>query len=106
MQLGGHMKTVAYSNHFVYGYGVLTITILYNLLSSPWPIAGVYPLQPPTQIPIFDTEFGGGNCQAQRFFWKFAVTPAVGQTDTAFSLTSVVVALRKAARMPVRGRYP
>lgn len=114
LQLGGHMKMVAWSNHFVYGYGTLTITILYNLLSSPWPITGVYPLQPPPTgtDPIFDTEFGGGNCQSQRFFWKFAVTPnpegtsPLPATDAAFNLTSVIAALKQAKRMPVRGAYP
>ena len=103
LQLGGHMKLVSYTHSFVTGIGNLTISILYESLANVWGLNGVYELQ---QSPLFDLEWGGGNAQAQRFFFQYAMSPLVGQTDVAFSLTTLVVAMRKCSRMPVRGSYP
>lgn len=102
LQIGAGMKLVAYVSCFVGGIGSLTISILYESLANVWPKTGVYPLQ---TGPLFDLEWGGGNCQAQRVFFKFAVTPTAG-TDVAVNLTTFTAGLRAAKRMMVRGRYP
>ena len=109
LQIGGHMKMIAYTHAFISGVGILTITILYETLANAWALNGVYVLQ---GSPLFDLEWGGGNAQAQRFFFKYSMAPnpagssAEPSTDVAFGLTSVVISMKQAKRMPVRGSYP
>lgn len=102
LQLGAHMKMVAYTHTYISGLGNLTITIFGDNLLNPWPIVGDYPLQ---TVPNSDLEWAGGNAQAQRFFFQFSVAAATG-TDNWFSMSTFAPSITTLARMPVRGSYP
>lgn len=99
LQLGSHRKSVQYVMAFVSGTGVLTITILCDTLTNPWPLTGVRTL---SQNPQYDLEWTGGSASAQRFFFKFSTAPATG-TDNSFSIQKFVAALKQESHLPVRG---
>ena len=108
--LGGGQKMISYGQTLMAGVGFGTVSFLYNTLANTWPIAmSGYLLN---QSPLGNLEFGGGQCTAQRFFVQFSVSPnAAGSTaspatDVSMSVSVLVLALRKNARMPVRGTYP
>jgi len=109
-QLAAGMKMVSYIQTFVSGVGNVVLSLYYNTLSNLWPLnSGNYPL---SESPLWNAEWGAGQCTGQRFFVKIASNPNAGgstptpSTDNAFSMSDLVVAIRKNARMLVRGSYP
>lgn len=103
LQLGGHLKMVAYFTAYVYGTGVITITPLVNNLQNPWALTVSRNLSPTE--PNYDLEWGGGNARGQRIAFKFASSPTIGPfgVDNAFTLSKMIVSFRQNARLPVRG---
>jgi len=99
LQLGSHRKVVTYLQAFVAGIGNLTISAYPDALSNQWPLQCV---RAAIQNPTHDLEWGGGNAQGGRIAFKFTSSPSSG-TNNSFQLSKVVVALRPATRMPVRG---
>lgn len=115
LDLGGGLKTVAYSFTTIAGVGLLTPQLLYNFLNQAWSIAGQsgtgsqYPL---SLFPPGDLEWSGLQAQGYRFFFKVAPIPnpagstANPTTDVKFSLSSFTLCLRKKSRGgSVTGRY-
>lgn len=109
MQLGGGLKMLTYLQSFFFGVGTMDWSILYNSLANIWRLKGSYPM---STSPLRNAEWAGGQCTAQRFFFKFASVPnpqgttATPATDNSFGLSVLVVGMKKNARMPVAGRYP
>lgn len=108
LQLGGGQKLLAYTSTVQGGVGIFAISVYYGDLVSLWPLNGTgYVMQ---EDP-FDTEWGGGNAQGNRFFFEFSVSPnpegstSKPATDVALAITSFMAAL-KPPRMRVRGSYP
>ena len=102
--IGGGLKMCSYAYGLIQGTGVMTISILYNLLSKLWRINSGTGGTPITMVenPDNDTEFGCGQATGKRFWFKFASTPKTG-TDNSFEINNWTVAIKKNARMPVRG---
>ena len=102
-QLGSGLKMVKYLQAFNSGIGVITLALLYNSLDKVWPLTGVYTMQASA---LRNTEWGGGQATAQRFFVHLSFAPIAGQTDINFSLSVLSMALAKNARGSVAGAYP
>ncbi len=100
LQIGGGLKMVSYAYGLISGTGTMTFTIRYNLLSKIWPIFQSFTMN---ESPDNDTEWGCGQATGKRFWFRFASTPLNGQTDNAFELNSWTAAIKRNARMPVRG---
>lgn len=102
LQLIGNMFLVAYTSQSVYGVGIFNISMFYGNLGAAWPLVGNYTLK---STP-FDLEFPGGNCQGNRIFFKFSVSPnpLVSATDNSFSLSSLTIFIKE-SRMRFRGSY-
>jgi hypothetical protein len=100
LQLGAHRKMVAYLMAYMYGVGTLVITPLVNSLTNAWPLVCRRTLSPTP--PNNDIEWAGGSVTGQRIAFKVQALPATG-TDNSFSLQKLVVVMRPASRLPVRG---
>ena len=83
---------------YVQAVGNITITVYVNNLQNPWALTCV---RQPGLDPNFDLEWTGGNCQAQRMFFKTQPSPITG-TDNYFNLNRLVPFFRK-NRIQVRG---
>lgn len=102
--IGGGLKMCSYAYGLISGTGTLAITVLFNLLSKVWRIAYASTTQAPLQVDADnDTEFGCGQATGKRFWFRFSATPKLGSNDSGFELNSWAVAIKKNARMPVRG---
>lgn len=97
--IGGGLKMCSYAYGLISGTGTMTLSVLYNLLSKVWRINQPFTMQ---ENPDNDTEWGCGQATGKRFWFKFASTPTSG-TDNGFELNNWTVAIKKNARMPVRG---
>lgn len=109
-QLGSGMKTISYVQSFFSGVGNMVMSLYYGTLGFPWSLdSGNYLM---TQAPQWNAEWGAGQCTGQRFFVKLASSPnAAGDTpspttDNAFSVSDLILAIRKNMRMLVRGKFP
>lgn len=100
LQIGGGLKMVAYSYGLISGTGTMTLSTRFNLLSKIWPITQAFTM---AATPDNDTEWAGGQTTGKHFWSRFASTPLNGQTDNAFELNSWLMAIKRNARMPVRG---
>ncbi len=100
LQLGSALKLLPYLTGYIAALGNLTITVYANNLSNPWPLVC---LRQPGLNPNFDLEWTGGNCVAQRMFFKIQPSPLVeGETDNYYNLNRLVPYFRK-NRFQVRG---
>lgn len=102
--IGGGLKLCSYAYGLISGTGTMTISILFNLLSKVWRInsgTGGSPIIM-NENPDNDTEFGCGQATGKRFWFKFASTPTTGSAND-FELNNWTVAIKKNARMPIRG---
>lgn len=97
--IGGGLKMVSYAYGLISGVGTMTLSVRYNLLSKIWPIAQALTM---AANPDNDTEWGSGQATGKRFWFRFASTPTTG-TDNEFELNNWVAAIKKNAKMPVRG---
>ncbi len=97
--IGGGLKMVSYAYGLISGTGTMTFSVRYNLLSKIWRISQPFTM---SETPDNDSEWGAGQVTGKRFWFRFASTPASG-TDNRFELNSWTVAIKKNARMPVRG---
>lgn len=100
LQVGSHRKSIQYITAFVSGVGTITITILCDSLTNPWPLTCVRTL---SQNPTFDLEYAGGSASAQRFFFQFSGSPIAPSTDSGFSLQKFMAAIKPESHLPVRG---
>lgn len=98
LQLGSGRKQHVYTAAFVSGTGIVTLTPLCDTLANPWPLTVSRTL---TTNPKFDIE-GPGTALAQRIAIRVSTAPATG-TDNGFVLSKMVLWLRPASHMPVRG---
>ena len=107
LQIGGGLKMVSYCYGLIAGTGKMTISIYYNLLNKLWTLSGggtgagqsITVMNPD---PNWDTEWGGAQATGKRFWFRFASSPN-GGTDNGFELNNWVVAMKRNARMPIRG---
>lgn len=99
LQLGSVRKLLTYVTAFVSGTGTMTLSYLVNTLANVWPLNSQRNL---LLNPTRDQNFAGGSATGERFFLKFASSPATG-TDNAFNLSKVMASIRPAARLPVSG---
>lgn len=100
LQLGSHLKMLAYFIASVAGIGQINITPLLGNLGKPSRLICTRNL---STGPAFDLEWTGASVLASRMFFKFQSSPLTGQTDNAFSLEKCIPVMRTVARMPVRG---
>ncbi len=98
LQLGSWRKIITYMGGFFSGVGNIVITLFPESLSNQWPLQCVRAL---STTPIINLEYGGGNCEAYRTFYRITPQAATG-TDQAFRMSRFVVSLRK-SRIGVRG---
>lgn len=102
--LSAGMKMVAYVSALITGVGNLLITPLVNSLNNPWPLVCERTLLPDS---FFDLEWAGGSVSGQRIAFKIEATPLpvppCNGTDNYFNLSKLIPAMRKNARLPVRG---
>jgi len=99
LQLDCGRKLLAYLSAMIPAVGQVTITVLCDNLSNPWPLSVT---RTPGANPKFDLEWGGGNAQAQRMFFKISSSPLAGQTDNAFTLRKLTPWFKK-AKLAIRG---
>jgi hypothetical protein len=98
LQLGSWRKIITYMGGFFSGVGNIVITLFPESLTNEWPLNCLRPL---SAAPIINLEYGGGNCEAYRTF--FRITPqASSGTDQAFRMSRFVVSFRK-SKIGVRG---
>ena len=98
LQLGSALKILPYLTGYIAALAKLTITVYANNLQNQWPLVCV---RQPGMNPNFDLEWTGGNCVAQRMFFKIQPSPIEG-TDSYYNLNRLVPYLRK-NRFQVRG---
>ena len=104
-QLGGFRKVLTYLAAFVTSNGCTTsqlhVSYLCDSLSNTWALGNVWPL---VSAPTFDMESAGGSAIGQRIAVRFESRPVgVGVTDNGFSLQKLLVTLKSAGRLSIRG---
>lgn len=98
LQLGSARKQHVYTSAFVSGVGIVTLAPMCDTLANPWPLVVSRTLG---TSPKFDLE-GPGTALAQRIAIRISTSPAQG-TDNGFVLSKLVLWMRQASHMPVRG---
>lgn len=99
-QLGSARKMLSYATAFIEGTGVMTVTYMVDILGNVWPLNSVRTMSP-TQD--YDMNFAGGSVTGEKIFFKYASAPLPGQTDNGFSISRMMAAMVKNAKLPVRG---
>jgi hypothetical protein len=98
LQLGGWRKILATMNSFISGVGTVTITPYPETLSAPWPLVGTRNL---VQSPTINLEWGGGNCEAYRMFFRIQPSALPNTTDKVFNLSTFLASFRQSK---IKGR--
>lgn len=91
---------LAYLTGQLSGFGSVSIKALVNSLTSIWPLDCTRDL---IGDPTFDLEWGGASAQGYRIAFLLRSIPPAENTDNQFQLQRLAVAIRPAARLPVRG---
>ena len=100
MPLGGGRKMLSYVTAYIAGVGNIVLTYLCNSLTNPWALTTSRSL---STSPTIDLECGGGSAQSNRIAIQFAPQPLTGSTDVSFNLQKVLVGMKVAGHLPIRG---
>ena len=98
--LGAGRKLLQYLAAYASGTGNLGITFLCNSLANPWPLTVTRAL---VANPTTDLECGGGSAIGNRIAVQFASSPVAMATDNGFNLQKVMVWMKAAVHLPIRG---
>jgi hypothetical protein len=102
LQVGSHQKgLLGILATVTWPAGTMLVQVAPNQPSNIWPIA----CERTVSQPNIDLQFGYGNmliARGSRFFIKFSSVPLPGQTDNAYNISMVTVALA-ATRLRTRG---
>jgi len=101
LQLGAGQKLLCYFTGYIAAVGNITVSVYVNNLQNPWSLSC---FRQPGIDPNFDLEWTGGNCQAQRMFFKIRPTPLAGSLslDSYYNINRLVAFFRK-NKIQVRG---
>jgi hypothetical protein len=100
LQLGAHRKMIEYVRLSATGVGNLVVSVLRNNLANVYPFSMIRAL---SNVSNFDLEWSGASAQAERMALQISSNPLSNQTDNAFSLTKLVLAMKPCEVIPVRG---
>lgn len=102
LQVGSHQKGfLGLLATVTWPAGTMLVQVAPNNLANIWPLS----CERNVSQPDIDLQWGYGNmliARGSRFFIKFSSVPLAGQTDNAYNLSTVTVALA-ATRMRTRG---
>ena len=97
--IGGGRKMISYLTAYISGVGSIKLVYLCNTLTNQWPLTTTRTL---SLNPTIDLEGGGGMAISNRIAIQFLSYPITG-TDNAFQLQKVLVGLKGAQHLPIRG---
>jgi hypothetical protein len=100
MPLGGGRKMISYVTAYISGVGSIVLTYLCNSLTNPWALTTSRAL---SANPIIDLECGGGSAQSNRIAIQFTPQPLPGSINVAFNIQKVLVGMKAAGHLPIRG---
>jgi hypothetical protein len=98
LQVGSHRKLYAYFSFFMTGTGNVQVTPYADTILNAYPVGPQIQL---SQSQTFDWGYGI-NVDAERTFFKFAITPLLGGTDVQFNLQKLVCDAMPHPVSPVR----
>jgi hypothetical protein len=99
LQLQCHRKIYCYLTAQLSGVGTVSVTPLANSLDNPYPSTSSRTL---VKDPMYDLEWGL-NVVTPRCAFKIVPSPLPGSLDCSFTLQKLVISIKPAAHLPIRG---